>query len=253
MTESSVEGWAYPFHVAHRGAGKLAPENTMAAMRLGASLGYRMFEFDVKLSADGVPVLMHDATLDRTTNGRGPAAALSLAELKALDAGAWHSAAYAGERIPTLAELSEWMLGAGHLANIEIKPSPGAEASTGRVVALAARELWQGATVAPLLSSFSEVALAAAREVVPELPRALLCKAPPVDWLDRCRALGCVAIDPDHRSLSPRLIETAHQAGLKVLSYTINDPARARMLASWGLDCLITDRVDQIPPGVRED
>ncbi|PCH55639.1 MAG: glycerophosphodiester phosphodiesterase, partial [Burkholderiaceae bacterium] len=89
--------WPYPRFIAHRGAGKLAPENTLAAFRHGASFGYRMFEFDVKLSADGKPILMHDATLDRTTTGKGRVDALTLGELAALDAGGWHSPAYAGE------------------------------------------------------------------------------------------------------------------------------------------------------------
>ena len=81
--------WPYPTHWAHRGAGKLAPENTLAAIRHGASLGYRMFEFDVKLSGDGVPFLLHDATLERTTSGAGVAGALTWSHLSALDAGGW--------------------------------------------------------------------------------------------------------------------------------------------------------------------
>ena len=94
--------WPYPRWVAHRGAGKLAPENTLAAFRLGARYGYRMFECDVKLSSDEVPFLLHDATLDRTTNGCGIAGQLSWAELSRLDAGSWHSRSYAGEPIASL-------------------------------------------------------------------------------------------------------------------------------------------------------
>ena len=88
--------WPYPRWVAHRGAGKQAPENTLAAFRLGAALGYRAFECDVKLSADGVPFLLHDATLERTTSGRGTAGDLPWAALSQLDAGSWHSRAFAG-------------------------------------------------------------------------------------------------------------------------------------------------------------
>ena len=89
--------WPYPRWIAHRGAGKLAPENTLAAFRLGAQHGYRMFECDAKLSADGVPFLLHDATLERTTNGRGTGGELPWSALAQLDAGSWHSRAYAGE------------------------------------------------------------------------------------------------------------------------------------------------------------
>ncbi len=149
---------------AHRGAGKLAPENTLAAFRHGASFGYRMFEFDVKLSADGKPVLMHDATLDRTTSGKGRVDALTLGELAALDAGGWHSPAYAGEPVPTLAAIARYTRANGFHVNIEIKPVPGTEWRTGAAVAIDALSLWHGADVPPLLSSFSEEALDAARQ-----------------------------------------------------------------------------------------
>ena len=110
MTSTIARDWPYPRLVAHRGAGKLAPENTLTAMRVGHAHGYRMVEFDVKLSADGVAFLLHDATLERTTSGRGRADALPWRELSRLDAGAWHSAEYAGEPVPTLAAIARWAL-----------------------------------------------------------------------------------------------------------------------------------------------
>jgi glycerophosphoryl diester phosphodiesterase len=125
--------------MAHRGAGKLAPENTLAAFRLGAAHGYRMFECDVKLSRDGVPFLMHDATLNRTTNGRGVGGALDWQVLSQLDAGSWHSRAHAGEPLPTLDNIARFCLSNGYLLNIEIKPTPGTERHTGEVVARHAR------------------------------------------------------------------------------------------------------------------
>ena len=240
--------WPYPPKLAHRGAGKLAPENTLAAMRLGASFGYAMFEFDVKLSGDGVLLLMHDATLDRTTDGTGRGAGFAFGELARLDAGGWHSAAYAGEPIPTLAQVARWLLRNGRMANIEIKPCPGREAETGAAAALEARQLWQGAAVPPILSSFSETALDAARRAAPELPRALLFGELPGDWLQRCLALGCVALDAHHAALTEAVIADAHRAGLRVIAYTVNEPARAGELFGWGLDALITDAVDLIAP-----
>ncbi|CAG9181049.1 Glycerophosphodiester phosphodiesterase, cytoplasmic [Cupriavidus laharis] len=244
----TAANWPYPRHIAHRGAGKLAPENTLAAFRLGASFGYRMFEFDVKLSADGKPVLMHDATLDRTTSGAGRVDALNLCELAQLDAGAWHSPGYAGEPVPTLAAIARYTQANGLYSNIEIKPVPGRETQTGAAVALDAQSLWRGAAVPPLLSSFSEEALAAARDAVPELPRALLVDVLPPDWLARAQALGCVALDANYRVLDAQVIAAAHAAGLKVLSYTVNEPERAAQLLGWGLDGLITDAVDAIAP-----
>ena len=249
MTQSVTSAnWPYPRHIAHRGAGKLAPENTLAAFRHGASFGYRMFEFDVKLSADGKPVLMHDATLDRTTSGRGRVDALTLAELAQLDAGAWHSPAFAGESIPTLAAIARYTQANDFLVNIEIKPVPGTEARTGVAVALDALSLWRDAAAPPLLSSFSEEALAAAQKIAPNLPRALLLDKLPSDWLDRLRRLDCVALDSNHRELDAKVIADAHAAGYKVLCYTVNDPDRAQELLSWGLDGLITDAVDLIQP-----
>ncbi len=245
----ALPAWPYPRRIAHRGAGRLAPENTLAAIRLGASFGYTMFEFDVKLSGDGVLLLMHDATLDRTTDGSGRVAGFAFGELARLDAGAWHSDAYAGEPIPTLAGVARWLLRNRASANIEIKPCPGREAETGAAVALEARRLWRDAAVPPLLSSFSEAALEAARYAAPELPRALLCGALPDDWLRRCRALDCVALDADHATLTGAVIQAAHDAGLRVLAYTVNDPGRADTLLGWGLDALITDAVDRIAAG----
>ncbi len=244
----SFSDWPYPAFVAHRGAGRLAPENTLAALRTGHSFGYRMFEVDAKLSGDGVALLMHDATLDRTTDGRGRVDAQPFSALARLDAGRWHSAGFAGEGIPTLERVARWVLANDAMLNIEIKPSPGRERETGAAVALDARQAWGDAAVPPLLSSFSSTALEAACEVAPELPRALLLAELPGDWLDRCRALGCVAVDADHSRLDAARIAQAHDASLRVLAYTVNEPARAAELFDAGLDVLITDAVDRIGP-----
>lgn len=238
--------WPYPAKVAHRGAGNLAPENTLAAFRVGFDHGYRMFEFDVKLSGDGTAILMHDSTLDRTTTGRARVSARSLGELMKLDAGSWHSARFAGEGIPTLWRVGSWLLANGLFANIEIKPCPGREAETGAAVAIEAAMLWRHAKVPPLLSSFSQEALAAAGRAVPLLPRALLLDRLEPNWLDRCEALGCVAVDLNHVLLTADVVRAAHARRLKVVAYTVNDVDRARLLFDWGLDVLITDAVDQI-------
>lgn len=238
--------WPYPKRAAHRGAGKLAPENTLASLRLGYSYGYRMAEIDVKLSADGVAFLLHDATLDRTTNGKGRADALGWGELSRLDAGSWHSAPHAGEALPTLAAVARYCRANGIALNIEIKPTPGRERETGASVALDAATLWKGSDVPPLLSSFSATALEAALEVVPSLPRAWLTETLPDDWRERCAALGCVALDAKHTLLKAETVAAAHSAGLRVAAWTVNDPIRAAELAAWGVDTIITDAVDEI-------
>jgi glycerophosphoryl diester phosphodiesterase len=240
--------WPYPALVAHRGAGRLAPENTLAAMRVGAAHGYRMVEFDVKLTGDGKAILMHDATLERTTNGRGLAGAATLGELALLDAGSWHGPAWAGEPVPTFAAVAAWLRANAILANVEIKPTPGRERETGAAVAMAAALAWHGGDVPPLLSSFAEVALEAARDALPELPRALLVGRPPDDWIRRLRRLGCVALDADHATLTREIVARAHGEGFRVLTYTANEPARVDELRGWGVDCVITDAVDAIRP-----
>ena len=244
-----ASAWPYPRWIAHRGAGKLAPENTLAAFRLGASHGYRAFECDVKLSADGVPFLLHDATLQRTTSGHGAAAALDWSELSHLDAGAWHSRAFAGEPMPSFAAIARYCLRNGFALNVELKPSPGQDEATGRLVAAAAAALWPGEAVQPLLSSFQPDALAAARAAAPQLPRALLLDALRPGWLDEARALGCVAVVTNHALIDREVLGRIHAAGLRGVVYTVNDPAEARRLVALGIDGIITDAVDRFSPG----
>jgi glycerophosphoryl diester phosphodiesterase len=238
----------WPLWIAHRGAGKLAPENTLAAFRLGAQHGYRAFECDVKLSADGVPFLLHDATLDRTTDERGVAGERTWAELARLDAGRWHSRAYAGEPIPTLDGVASFCLANGLALNIEIKPTPGTERRTGEVVAREAARLWQARALPPLLSSFQAEALEGARAGAPELPRALLLDSLPTGWFEQALALGCVAMVANYNVFSRDMVERLHGAGLWALAYTVNDESPARWLLGLGLDGLITDAVDLFSP-----
>lgn len=240
--------WPYPRWVAHRGAGKLAPENTLAAFRLGHAHGWRMFECDVKLSADGEPFLLHDATLERTTNGQGTAGQLPWAELARLDAGSWLAPAYAGEPIPTLQTIARFCLDHDSLLNIEIKPTPGTERQTGEVVAQAAAQLWQGSAVPPLLSSFQPESLLGAQAAAPALPRALLLDSLWEGWLDTARRLDCVAVVCKYTLWDAALVARTRAAGLRCLCYTVNDATAAQDLLALGLDGLITDRVDFFDP-----
>lgn len=244
----SRPAWPYPRWVAHRGAGQLAPENTLAALALGAAHGYRMFECDVKLSADGVPFLLHDSTLERTTSGQGVAGHTAWAELAALDAGSWHSPAHAGERLPTLAQVAAWCRQSGVLANLEIKPSPGTDELTGREVARSAAHEWAAEATPPLLTSFKPDALAGAQATAPQLPRGLLLESLWPGWLDTARQLGCVAVVCHHPLWTEASMAEARRAGLHTLAYTVNDEATASRLRALGIDGLITDRVDLFSP-----
>jgi len=241
--------WPYPRWIAHRGAGSLAPENTLAAFRVGASHGYRMFECDAKLSADGVVFLMHDDTLQRTTNGEGMGGHHDWRHLSQLDAGAWHSPAFAGEPLATLGAVASYCLANACWLNIEIKPTPGLEMATGVAVAKEAARLWAASMdTPPLLTSFQPAALQGARQAAPELPRGLLLDTLWDGWLDFAIDVGCVAIVCKHVLWDRTTVAQATQAGMRTLAYTVNEEADVHRLLGLGLDGLITDRVDQYTP-----
>jgi glycerophosphoryl diester phosphodiesterase len=256
MNTQTPTSWPYARWIAHRGAGKLAPENTLPAFELGASYGYRMFECDVKLSADGVPFLLHDATLQRTTNahtmlghgasdvaGEHPWATLTL-----LDAGSWHSKRFTDTALPTLAQVAHFCQSHQALVNLEIKATPGLETLTGEVVANHVAQLWHGAAVPPLLSSFDVASLEAALLAQPDLPRALLLEDLWSGWLDTALRLRCVGVVCDHVLWNEASMAQAKNAGLRTLSYTVNDAVEAKRLLDLGIDSLITDRVDAFKP-----
>ena len=241
--------WPFPLWIAHRGAGKLAPENTLAAFRLGAAHGYRAFECDVKLSADDVPFLLHDATLERTTAGRGVAGKRDWSALSRIDAGGWHSRAYAGEPLPSLQALAAYLHANAFALDLEIKPTPGTELHTGQVVGREAARLWAGAAAPPLLfSSFRPEALAGARETAGHIPRALLLDTLWPGWLEIAQQLACVAVITNYSVMSAQALAQIHGAGMRGLVYTVNDPAPAAWLRSIGIDGIITDAVDRFSP-----
>jgi glycerophosphoryl diester phosphodiesterase len=226
-----------PRWIAHRGGGSLAPENTLAGIRLAARLGFRAVEFDVMLSAEGTPVLIHDETLERTTNGAGRVCDTPDATLFALDAG--H-----GQRIPRFTEAAALCRELGLLANVEIKPANGHEVATAEVVARLTAELWRGAEIPPLISSFSLVALEVARDLAPAIQRGVLFEAPPADWLAELRRLQAVSLHCDADLLDDDALTLARAYGIPVLCYTVNTEKQAKTLFARGVSALFTDRLD---------
>lgn len=243
-----MKPWPYPRVIAHRGGGKLAPENTLAGLRKAKEFGFAGVEFDVMLAADATPILMHDETLERTTSGKGAIAATAYRDMLALDAGSWFSREHAGEPVPSFDAAARLCIELGLWADIEIKPSKGHEAQTGTAAALAARELWRGTPVQPLLCSFQPAALAAAKEAVPELPRGAISRGIPPEWEMWMQKLGCVSLHLDYRMLLPQQVHMVHDAGYWLLCWTVNDPEIAHVLFDWGVDGVITDRMDLIGP-----
>jgi glycerophosphoryl diester phosphodiesterase len=226
-----------PRWFAHRGGGSLVPENTLAGIRLAARLGFKAVEFDVMLSGDGTPVVIHDETLERTTNGAGNVCATPDAVLFALNAGN-------GEPIPRFAEAALLCRQLGLLANVEIKPATGFEQSTAEIVALMTGELWRDAPVQPLISSFSLEALEIARDLAPQIRRGILFEAVPADWLDEMKRLQAVSLHCDADLLTDQVLAEAKAEGFPVLCFTVNAENQAKTLLSRGVSGMFTDRLD---------
>jgi glycerophosphoryl diester phosphodiesterase len=227
--------------IGHRGAAACAPENTLAGLRKASELGCLWVEFDVRLTADGYLILLHDDGLGRTTDGRGSAAALLLAALRRYDAGAWFDRRFKGEPVPTLAEAVALLGELGIGANVELKAARGREAETGAAAAAILCRLWPSWLAPPLISSFRQDALAAARAGAPGIARGILFRAVPKNWRAVAESLDCAAIHADHRRLHPTIVAEICELGYPVLAYTVNDSARAHTLFDWGVTSVFSD------------
>jgi glycerophosphoryl diester phosphodiesterase len=250
--------WFYPKIIAHRGGGIIAPENTLAAMRCGLAHGFHAVEFDVMLSADAVPVLMHDPFFGRTVQGAGLVSETTAERLAGMDAGSWHGPDHAGEPVPRYDAVVAFCKENRIWMNVEIKPAPLQDVDTGRVVGEITRSLFEREAASyvrglndvslPLFSSFSFDALMAAKEAAPEIPRGFLIDKVEAGWQDKMTALEAIAVHTNHKYLTPALAQEIKDSGYGLFCYTVNDPDRARMLLAWGVDALCTDRIDLIGP-----
>lgn len=235
-----------PAVIGHRGAAGYAPENTIASLHKAHELGVSCVEFDVMLAADGTPVLFHDETLERTTNGSGRLADKAWEALKDLDAGTWFDSRFAAQRIPTLHQALVLLGRLGLGANVEIKPAEGQEASTGIITAKTLQESWPRHLPAPVLSSFSERALAAAADQAPEYPRAVLVSEFPDDWQARLKAHGATSLHASRRHLTEAQAKAVVGAGYALRVYTVNEDDEARKFYAWGAQSVFSDFPDRI-------
>jgi glycerophosphoryl diester phosphodiesterase len=233
--------------IAHRGGGTLAPENTLAAIRTAPQYRYRGVEFDVMLSADAKAVLIHDETLERTTSGRGNVAETPLAVLATLDAGNWKDARFAGEPLPSFEAAARLCIELGLWANIEVKPARGHETATGDIAGRIAAAAWRGAATLPLISSFRRAALVSAHQSAPDFPLGWLVERIQPGWQLQLAELGCVSLHCNQAHLTAAQAREVKDAGYWLFCYTVNDPARARELFDWGVDAMVTDRLDLLP------
>lgn len=237
--------WNLPRVFAHRCGGALAPENTLAGLGVTAALGIKAVEFDVMLSADGTPWLIHDETLERTTNGAGSVCATPDTVLRTLDAGGFQHRAFAGEPLPTFESLAIRCRELGLMSNVEIKPATGFEAITGEVVARQIQSLWKGEPL-PLVSSFSEEALKAARKILPDLPIGFLWDIPPADWVARVDSLNGFSLHCSATGADDAVLSAAKERGIAVLCWTVNERAQAVELLARGVASIISDRPDRL-------
>lgn len=229
--------------IAHRGFSANAPENTLAAIRQAIDVGADMVEIDVTVSADGHVVVIHDDTLERTTDGHGRVANHTLDDLRALDAGSWFSPRFLGEPIPTLGEVLDLVRGR-ILLNIEIKSEAVALEGPRRVAQLVIeRDMAEHVVV----SSFAPAALESLRRSAPEIRTASLYN----DDLHRgltpgaiVDEVGATAFNVDHRTLSREMLASCREHRLPVSVYTVNDRARMQELVALGIDAIFTDRPD---------
>ncbi|MCL3789261.1 glycerophosphodiester phosphodiesterase [Actinomyces sp. AC-18-1] len=243
--------------LAHRGASALAPENTLAAFRRAAAEGAAWVELDVDVIGDGTVVVIHDSSLDRTTDHRGSYYDLTAADLATIDAGSWFTAPdgtrpYAGEGLPTLEAALEVVGAAGMGVNIELKSCEAGAAACRRLVDGVAALLEAHAERSPsspvLLSSFNPLLLERMARRRPGTPRALLTENGLLldDWRSYVEELGAVAVNPGDRTLERARVEEIRSLGYGVNVWTVNSRERAAELFSWGVTGIFTDRVHEL-------
>ena len=221
-----------PKVIAHRGAKAYAPENTLASFREALRRGATWVEIDVKLTSDGVPIVMHDASLKRTMGIDRLVAETPRAELP--------------KDVPTFEEAIACFQELGLGCNVEIKPDEGREVETARVTVATLRRRWPAALPPPLLSSFKEASLVAAREAAPEFARAILLGELADDWRSRADGVGAVGVNTKGEKLTAPRAREIKQAGFALSVYTVNDGELAKALVGMGVDCVITDMPDVI-------
>ncbi len=227
--------------VGHRGAAALAPENTLAGIEKAADLGCQWIETDTHLSADNVPVIFHDQTIDRCTNGSGKVEELLLQDLKKLDAGHWFNPEFVGESIPTLKELFVLCQARGIGVNLELKIYNELTISTlVEQVKNIVQEL-KFDEQQLLLSSFSLEAVRECRRVLPQVRAGYITEDASLAYLEDLRSLGVYSVHVDHKILTQAMAQTIVEEGYELNIWTLNDPSKAKQFDELGVTHIITD------------
>lgn len=231
----------WPRLIGHRGAAKWAPENTLASFFCASDMGASWVELDARLCKGGIPVVFHDETLERTTNGMGRVAEHRLDELRSLDAGCWFSRRFKDEPIPSLEEALAVIARLGMGVNIELKPDPENGGETARRVLETAKRVWPESAPLPLISSFDDQALEEASRLAGGWPLGYLARDFETRHLAKAVALRASNVSLAAQDLRPDQIAAVHRAGLLVFTYTVNDLNQARRLFDMGVDAIFTD------------
>jgi glycerophosphoryl diester phosphodiesterase len=225
----------------HRGASGQAPENTLSALKLAAAQGAKWVEYDVKITADKMVVLLHDDTIERTTNGRGYVGQMTYDQISKLDAGQWHTTRHAGEKIPTLRQAFYLMRSLGLSANIELKPCPGFETETAMAVAQVIHYEMNNFSGELIISSFNENCLWEFLKIMPEIRSALIFFKVPWNWQLRAKKIGVDAIHCLHKGLTRVQVQQINNMGYPIRCFTVNSAHTAKRLFDWGVETVITD------------
>lgn len=236
-----------PLIIGHRGACGYAPENTLESIKTAADMGVTWVELDVMLTKDSVPIIFHDDTLDRTTNGSGNVADTLYEDIRHLETGSWFADSFAGIKIPTLEEALELIVDLNLGLNLEIKPTPGREVETAEAALDVLSRVWDDHDRL-LISSFQHVSLETAKDMAPEWRRGLLLwhEDMPADWAQLAEYLEASTINISDHLATREFMDEISDTGRPVLVYTVNDPLRARQLQGWGVDSMFTDVPDVI-------
>jgi glycerophosphoryl diester phosphodiesterase len=231
-----------PWIIAHRGAAGHAPENTLASFERAVELGAGFIETDLHLTRDGQFVAIHDATLDRTTNGRGTVREFTLAELRKVDAGLWYDRSYMGQRIPTLGEVLDFARKHDVVFYLEVKY----DAAWGMHHALVAALKEAQSAARTIVISFDPRTIAAIRRLDASLMVGLLMKDPKVDAVRAALDVGARQLCPKTTIVTPELVEQAHRAGLQVVTWTANQVEEMHLMIAAGVDGIMTDFPDRL-------
>lgn len=239
-----------PQIIGHRGAAAYAPENTLEGIHTAADMGVEWVELDVKLTKDQIPIIFHDDTLERTSNGSGPVAEKTLEEIRNLECGNWFSESFSGIQIPTLEEALEVLIDREMGLNLEIKPCPGRERETAEVALDILSQVWDEHDKL-LISSFEHVCLEASLEMAEDWHRGfLLPEEWPENWAELADYLKVSCINVNANTVTREQVESIIEMNLPILAYTVNEPDQARMLQSWGVDGMFSDAPDIAKDGI---